>query len=648
MSVNPMTALDHYQEAERLFQNINYMWPPYDQLELYGHLEKAYEGIDKFSEKRSSLFYMAGRSLYNKRNVDESRKSANLFALSFYTHLVSLNIFSEDQVPDMGAGGLTEVSGIFNSNLASVYDTFENHSSIWSKLSEGNINPTELFSLAEKVFWFGRSLQAGVAQVYQNKERLFGSINNLVKDILAKVGTKDALWMRNAVVPFYMSPLLFELQNPEKGKWEVLETLGEVKKAFDLEGKTVRRYEMEAELYNQEATKYRYMLSHKFLEEKTSKKEIQDLLQKQYKELCQAVEIANSTQGFDPFLRNQLILNKARVAMECKQEGSPVLGDDEIGEQLNIVLEFMKATQYCHQYFLTFLCAIIRFEIDRGNVERAVEHLTQALHLCFEKFSKTPDKGRTDEVVKVKDLVLNAMKGGYESHNNLLCLSASIEFDVWRGEKKKANTTYTKLEMINSLSDDPEKMEGVLTGLKKKIEACPVRTLNGYKETVQRSPVDILCITIQADMKKNNVEGAIESLTRALELCSKENAEQCDEGQRKKLIELRDRIIGVEGIDRDKSKYFSYLCANVEFELWCGNKEKAKNELTAAQNFFKSSQDMDGAIAAANDSRLYGDEKEAVRQTKIAREAFTRRQETLVRLNKKVNPPPPRTLKSKK
>jgi len=439
MSTKGLTALQHYQEAETLFQMIDHLWPIHKR-DLFVHLEKAYEGIDKFPEKRSDLFYMAGRSVYYRRNKEKVQESAGFFALSYHTQLVSLGIFNKNQLPSTKGFSLTAVSTVFDEDVSLVFKSL-NCSLIWPQLSSmSNIDSTELFLLAQKVFWLGRSLQhAFVESHQQDKKELFNSINELVTNILTRVGTKDALWMRDAVVPFATSMFLYRLNNPKGTLEGAFAALNRVKEAFGREGPTVRCFEMEAELHNQEATKYRYMLSGGG----RSKEEIQELFKKQAMELYEAVKAAVSRENLDPFLRCQHIANMTRVVMDCREEKvtlPEVLSNKRLRGPLDFVLSFMKDSKYTHHYFVSFLCAIIRFEIGCNDLERAMEHLIQALELCSTKFSEECDADDRNNLIEMRENLLRALgdTGMQDGDRAFSYLCADARFEMWCGNKEKA------------------------------------------------------------------------------------------------------------------------------------------------------------------------------------------------------------------
>jgi len=449
-------ALQHYQKAEKLFQNIEYLWPK-DKLELFDHLEQAYERIYAFKEKRSELFYMAGCCLYNRRQPEQVRKSLALFALSFYAQLVSLNILRETRVPDIG---LTQVSQCFDDNNVNELCTNLENSQL---INSAQISSPELFLLAKTLFWLGRCLQNNSA--HKQKTPPFEAIYTLVHNILTKVGTKNALWMRDAEVPFHTSTFLYGLKYPNGTVEEAFATLKKIEKAFEGEGNTVRAQEMKAQLHHQEATKFGHMASQ--ADEGPKRR---DLFQKRYDELCQAVTIANSTEGFDSFSRHQLITNKARGAMDCRKEGCFVADDNEIREELDLVAKFMKESDFGHHYFVSFLCTIIRFEVKCGNVERAREHLTCALNLCSEKFPKQCDKSHMDRLIKERDSVLKKSR-----YFDFLC--SSILFDRWCGDKRKAEND---LAATQQLFGSREGVKEAFDELQKKIDAPSVRPLERH------------------------------------------------------------------------------------------------------------------------------------------------------------------------
>jgi len=370
VSSSQSCVLTYYQEAEGLFKRIDQLE---DKGELIEYLAAAYGGLQNH-QQISRWFHMYGRCVYGKME-----KSSRLFEFSLSVQLVALGIFNYEILPELENDFEQISKDLKNHSFDMLYVMIEKTSTMLQEkfLEAGD---QEALLAAKNLRWLGHSLQN--IDEYDNAEYLprFTAIYDLAKNILAKVKDEEA--KREKTDIFYNTvEFLHELEHPGDTLGAFTE-LEKIKPLLEAEGDCLHAKIKWAQLHNKEALKLRHLASQ--ANDEAGKI---NLLKQQYEAVSKALKIAHETEGFDFFLKIMFTQNSAKIALQCAEKGSPVLDNDTIRENLNIVLEAI--TDYDHYYHVTFLTTVAQFEKFCGNNEKALEHVNFALELCEKKFSKS-------------------------------------------------------------------------------------------------------------------------------------------------------------------------------------------------------------------------------------------------------------------
>jgi len=378
-----LTPYDHAQRAHKLFQEIEQL---NSKRELVAHLEGAYGGVQDFREEEASLLHMYGRCVYGGDMV----KSLLFFQLSLSVQLVARGIFESSVLPQERECALKEIpdrmKGYYFSKLDAAIE--KGSGELLTKLLEGG--ESEAFLAAKNLRWLGHSLQNIDSYAQSEYADRFEAIYGLARRILERIGKesdlyKDAQW-EIAEILYNTGPFVHGLRH--KGDIEgAFETLKKVEPYLEAERDSFRTRVKRGQLHNRIGN---MMASLVKKEEKRAEKEgrpkdelkMKELLARQYEETSTAEEIANSTEGFPPFLRTMFAHNRALTAMNCNKGGLITLSSEAISGRITRVLSDMENSDD-HYYHATYLCSASRFEVQYGTKEKAQEYLQRALNLCI-------------------------------------------------------------------------------------------------------------------------------------------------------------------------------------------------------------------------------------------------------------------------
>ena len=125
------------------------------------------------------------------------------------------------------------------------------------------------------------------------------------------------------------------------------------------------------------------------------------LLRERFAEISEAKSIAESTPGFDAFLKLLFLNNTLRVAAFCLEAGEEALTPEQIDKGNDEILQKMADEKYNHVYHPYFILNTVRFSLSQKEWAKAQERLSIARKVIEEKYPQ-PDLKKTLEELEEK------------------------------------------------------------------------------------------------------------------------------------------------------------------------------------------------------------------------------------------------------
>lgn len=225
------------------------------------------------------------------------------------------------------------------------------------------------YSIAVGLRWLGRTYL--INEKFKSLEylKLFEKIFNLARAVLMNIKTADSQWEIGQIL-YDSARFITPLMHPDDIN-KTLENFKAIEFYLQGEGKSVRAQILRTQIANLTMValgKLKPLSS----EEKT------DCLRAQYEVTVRAVEIADSVEGFDLFLKILSYNNRARCALNCIKNGDPVAELKDIEGWMGEVLKFVEKIHGLHPLCPYFLLTAGFFALHQGNTADAMEHLKRS------------------------------------------------------------------------------------------------------------------------------------------------------------------------------------------------------------------------------------------------------------------------------
>lgn len=384
-------------KASVLFSKMSTLNPS-EKKEMMEHLEEAYVAfktlhlVDKKTANDSlstlsEVFYMYGRGLYGGDMSSSSQIQQSALMIELYSKEVlsfNLNDF------------------LSKSTLSDHKEAFKDTDGL-SPLLEDHLSKVDLehfvtqltsqegknvFQNASILRWLGHALQNIDSKSTPEKsnidrfDKIYGASEKLFLHAAGAAFNseiqKDANWEVGQLI-YNTGRFMHRLKNPGDDAGAV-KTLEDVIPFLEKEGKTGRSQQLRAQIQNILAIE----------EAKEAKKKIpleakQAIHEKCFEKISLAVEIADETKDFDPFLHAMFYNNKASAALRCRHTNFL-----EIQQWVDKATSYAKEREFDHYYESIYFLTEAKLMIVQGNLERAKESLAVAEKIC-EKYPESSE-----------------------------------------------------------------------------------------------------------------------------------------------------------------------------------------------------------------------------------------------------------------
>ncbi len=348
--------------------------------------KERFENLANLKESEKNVLKADIKLIYEKTlEIGDSKKAAEL--LYMYGRLVYGGDMGQSSNFTMAAIK-AEITGTFPAKLADIqYHDFKEIDSLLEQAKKSSS-----MNLAVYLRWYGHACQNTPDRIKNENADRFEAIYGTAIDILKRVNSKDSNWEIGQIL-YNTTRFLYSFKKP--GDVEgALGTLRKLIPYLDNEGKSLRAQELRAQIENITA-----------IETSRIKPQTMELLKVQYACYTRAYEIASETAGFNPFLRNLFLNNKARIALELVLKNATVVNIMEIACWFDEVVRYVKEENYNHYYHATFLFNASLLEKVRRNSNKQKELLTAAIEVC-DKFPNTPGTSELKAKIQASLLVL--------------------------------------------------------------------------------------------------------------------------------------------------------------------------------------------------------------------------------------------------
>lgn len=381
---NPETRMSTALEAvEKIFADT--AWGS-KKKEMTEQLSSAYSALHEICTKEKGLsnthesaaariFYIYGRVLYG----GGFKASLSMFQLSLNIQLVSCKVLGAQTLTSIAAKGHSlealpgELIGAAVQDAQSYIDV-PDFKELNAKLMETDVKTAsaalgndKAFQVAETLRWMGHSYQN--INVFNSAEYSprFEKIYGLAFGILMALNTKDSLWEAGQIV-YNTSRFVHRLKADPKtmetteGIQGMLKTMDPLQGILEAEGKSVRAQTLRAQIKNITMIELEKVKCTDAKEAIANKKAALVATQ-------EALAIAESTEGFDPFLKTMFRNNVAQRAFELLQLDQPILTPQQIAPLFQKTLAEIESTGHDHSYHARYLLNAAKFECHQKNRE---------------------------------------------------------------------------------------------------------------------------------------------------------------------------------------------------------------------------------------------------------------------------------------
>lgn len=330
--------------------------------------KERFENLANLKEPEKNALKADIKLIYEKTlEKGESKKAAEL--LYMYGRLIYGGDMEQSSNFTMAAIQ-AELTGTFPTKFADIQNhDFKEIDPLLEKAKKSSS-----MNVAVYLRWYGHACQNIPNRIKKENADRFEAIYGTAIDILKKVNSKDSNWEIGQIL-YNTTRFLHSFKHPDDVKG-ALATLAQLVPYLDKEGKSLRAQQLRAQIANITA-----------IETSRLKPQTPELLKVQYDCYIRASEIAEETEGFDPFLKTLFLSNKARMALEL-HTSAPVATLDEMGNWVEKVVLYIKEQNYNHFYYATFLFNASLIEKARGNSAKQKELLRAAEKVC-DKFPNT-------------------------------------------------------------------------------------------------------------------------------------------------------------------------------------------------------------------------------------------------------------------
>lgn len=244
--------------------------------------------------------------------------------------------------------------------------------------------PLEGLYIAQNLRWLGhtyqnrgefnKNTQENIARfdlIYDSSEKILKEIIK-TSGMLSEVG-RDANW---ELIELYYNTSRFRYgltHIPAQDPLESLKPLEMLKDPLALEGDTIRALKIKAQIENINFITLRDPLA----KEKDPEK-FKVLLDKSWKHICQAVEIASNSNFPDSFLAAMFHNSKARIALKYE-----LASIEQIAQWLKVAIDYAEEHQNLpHMYFYIYYETAAQLMIKQLNITKAKDYLKRAMEIC--------------------------------------------------------------------------------------------------------------------------------------------------------------------------------------------------------------------------------------------------------------------------